>query len=83
MLGLWVGTLLSTSSPIPLTPPVAADLSADGRPIASNGESDQGARHRRIVDKKGVCLFALKRGQDWAWRAEVSIGSVACVHRSS
>ena len=82
-LGLLVNTLLSTNSPIPLTPPVAADLSADGRRIASKGEGDRGTGHRRIVDKKSVYLFALERGQGWAWHAEVSIGSVACVHRSS
>ena len=82
-LGLLVGTLLSANSPIPLTPPVAADLSADGRRITSKGESDRGVGHRRIVDKKGAYLFALERGQGWAWHAEVSIGSVACVHRSS
>ena len=87
-LGLLVGTLLSANSPIPLTPPlrptsrlmVGASLP---RVRAIEVYGTVGSSDRRIVDKKGTNLFALERGQGRVWDAEVSIGSVACVHRSS
>jgi hypothetical protein len=52
---------LCTNCPIPLTPPIAANLSADGRRITSKGDGDRGKRHDRIVDKKGANLFAFER----------------------